>query len=396
MDICTKRVWSKMTSDDKIEATERDVQILQELPDHLAMECLARVPLDNLHGVSKTWEDVIYDPYFQRLRAANGSTQLDWIYALVQMQDKSFKWRALDPHSSRWHDLPPPPHDMEFQLFNPGCIGVSYTVQCVSTSSKLVMIAGVKARKDGQPRMTVEPALDHPYIFDTRTSLWKRGSPFKVPRKWCVCGVVDEKVYVASGSGKDWSQELSKSAEVYNLENDKWEALQNLSTSKFSGEAMNAVSNNNKLYFVSGRGVFSKEGVVYDIITQSWSEMSPGLKQGWKGPCVAVNGKFYLIETPAGKLKVYAPERDEWDIIMVDSRLANLEVLIGTKGKIVAIEAASLKDDETSPGVLRVIDIASDAPQILDIPVQEGQVVCVQVLAMMNQPSKLERGQSYF
>lgn len=364
-------------------------QILPGLPDHLAMECLARVPLGSLTGVSKTWQNIIYDPYFQSFRASIGRSKLDWVYTLVQMQDKSFKWRAFDPLSSQWHDLPPTPHPMDFQLLNPGCIGVSYSVQCVSTSSKLVMVAAVKAKKDGQPRMTVEPALEHPYIFDTSTNSWKQGSPFSVPRKWCVCGVADEKVYVASGSGKDWSQELSKSAEFYNLENDKWERLQKLSTSKFSGEAMNAVLNNNKLYFVSGRGVFSKDGVVYDLGTNSWLEMSPGLKWGWRGPCVSVNGKFYLLETPAGKLKVYVPERDEWDTIMVDSRLANLEVFVGTKGKIVAIEAASGKDKETNAGsLLRVIDIAFETPQIFDIPVQDGQVVSVQVLAMMNQASK--------
>lgn len=367
-------------------------QIMEGLPDHLAMECLARVPLASMRGVSKVWQNVIYDPHFQSLRAGNGSAQLDWVYTLVQSRDNAFMWRAFDPFSSQWHDLPPPPHPMEFQLFNPDCIGISYSVQCASSSTKLAMVSAMKVKQDDgqQHRMTMEPALDHPYIFDTRTCSWKQGSAFSVPRKWCVCGVAGQSLYVASGSGKYWDRELSKSVEVYNLGEDTWDKRKSLSSSKFSGEAMSAVTNDEKLYFVSGRGVFSKDGVVYDVATDLWSEMAPGLKKGWTGPCVAVNGKFYLLETSAGKLKVYSAEDDEWRTIMVDSKLQNLEVFVGSKGKIVAIEAP-VKDADASAvrgRLLRVIDVASDVPRIYDIPVEGGQVVSVQVLSMMHHRPK--------
>lgn len=365
-------------------------QLMEGLPDHLAMVSLARVPISSLRGVCKSWQNLLYDPHFQSLREASGSSRLDWVYTLVQSNDKSFKWRAFDPFASQWHDLPPPPHPMEFQLSNPDCIGVFYSVQCASTSTKLVMVSAIKARRtDGQnPRMTMEPALQHPYIFDTHTGAWTQGAPFLVPRKWCVCGVAGQILYVASGSGNNWDRELSKSVEAYHIGDDKWQQRRSLSSSKFSGEAMNAVENDAKLYFVSGRGVFSKGGVVYDVATDSWSDMAPGLKNGWTGPVVVVNGKFYLLETPAGKLKVYVPEDDVWKTIMVDPKLQNLEVFVGSRGKIVGIEASS-KDPAVAGGrVLRVVDVASEAPRIFDIPVEEGQVVSVQVLAMMNQRPK--------
>jgi hypothetical protein len=355
-------------------------QIMVGLPDHLAMECLARVPLGALRGVSKGWQGLVYDPYFQSLREAKGAQRLDWVYALVQTGGSGrFKWRAYDPFAARWHDLPPPPHAMDFQLHNPGCIGVSYSVQCASSRHRLVMVAALKARRGNLPRMTLEPALNHPYVFDTRTCQWRQGAPFAVPRKWCVCGVTGELLYVASGSGKDWDRELSKSAEVLNLDTNLWTKLHSLSSSKFSGEAMTAVAHNTKLYFVSGRGVFSKDGVVYDVATGSWSEMPPGLKRGWTGPCVAVDGRFYLLETPAGKLKLYNPQKDEWETLLVDSRLQNLEVFVGTDGKIVAIESQK--------SVLRVIDVARpNQPLIFDIPAEEGELVSVQVLGMMHKP----------
>lgn len=385
VELGTSEMGSEKEVDCSVVGEEAPGQIMEGLPDHLALECLARVPLSSMRGVCKEWQRVIYEPHFQYLRALNGASQLDWVYTLVQSADNTFKWRAFDPYSSRWHDLPAPPHPMEFQVFNPDCIGVSYSVQCASTATKLVMVSALKARKDGHPRMTLEPALEHPYIFDTRTCTWKQGSPLSVPRKWCVCGMSGQSLYVASGSGKEWDRELSKSVEAYNLVEDKWENRRGLSTSKFSGEAMSAVTSNGKLHFVSGRGVFSKDGVVYDVATDCWSEMAPGLKRGWTGPAVAVNGKFYLLETPAGKLKVYCGEEDEWKTIMVDAKLRNLEVFVGSNGKIVAIEAP-VKDGDSSAGgqVLRVIDLASNIPRIFDIPVEGGRVVSVQVLAMMH------------
>lgn len=115
---------------------------------------------------------------------------------------------------------------------------------------------------------------------------------------------------------------------------------------------MNVVLNNNKLYFVSGWGVFLKDGVVYDFGINLWLEMLFGLKWGWRGFCVLVNGKFYFLEMLVGKFKVYVLERDEWDIIMLDFRLVNLEVFVGIKGKIVVIEVVFGKDKEMNVGSL--------------------------------------------
>lgn len=99
--------------------------------------------------------------------------QLDWIYVLVQMQDKFFKWCVFDFYFLWWYDLFLLLYDMEFQFFNLGCIGVFYIVQCVSMSFKFVMIVGVKVRKDGQFWMIVEFVFDYFYIFDICMSFWK-------------------------------------------------------------------------------------------------------------------------------------------------------------------------------------------------------------------------------
>lgn len=376
--------------------------LLSGLPEELAMECLARVSsLGSLRGVSKSWQKLVYSTYFQQLRVQYGRTELSWVYTLVQStRDGSFKWQAYDPFSSQWHDLPPVPHVMDFQLSNPGCIGLSYSVQCASTRTKLVMIAAMKLREShGSPSpckprgvVMLEPALERPLIFDPAQRLWKRGSCFRVPRKWCVCGVADEKIYVASGSGKDWDRDVSKSAEVYDHEKDVWQRLNNLSSSKFSGEAMSAVTQGGKLYIASGRGVFQREGAVYTPSTGLWTKMEPGLRKGWTGSCVSIKGKFYVVDDTAGKLKVYAPEREEWTVFMEDSRLKNLESIVSTgDGKLCGIVCTPPSEDGSKPGcskgnLIRVVDVeAQPAPLIFDIQVpDDGQAVALQVLSMMN------------
>lgn len=128
-------------------------------------------------------------------------------------------------------------------------------------------------------------------------------------------------MYVVSGFGKYWDREFLKFVEVYNFGEDMWDKWKSLLLFKFSGEVMSVVMNDEKFYFVSGRGVFFKDGVVYDVVIDLWLEMVFGLKKGWIGFCVVVNGKFYLLEMLVGKLKVYSVEDDEWRIIMVDFKL---------------------------------------------------------------------------
>ncbi len=371
-------------------STQQEQQpLLPGLPDFLALECLARVSLATISSVSHAWRKLLSDLYFQRLRAQHGTVDLDWVYTLVKSPvDGCFRWYAFDPVAGRWHDLPQPPHAMDFQLTAPGCIGVSYSVQCTSTRTKLVMVAALKWRKpppqpplprvDHRPaaaaakpgqvhdssdeqdmdysrsatttararrsrmRPILEPALENPLVFDPITSKWTIGSPFRVARKWCACGVGAEDenlVYVVSGCGRDWDVHVAKSAEVYDVARNTWRRIAGPTSSKCSSEATAAVALGGNIHIVSGKGVFAKVGLVYTPATGKWTEMARHLREGITGECVSVDGKLFVLDEVNGRLRVYDPEEyePEWRVFMEDARLQNLEQLVGRGGKLCGI-----------------------------------------------------------
>lgn len=364
--------------------------LLPVLPDELSLQCLARVSnVGHLRGVCKRWKDVVEtSEEFLSVRGEVGQKPTDWLYVMVRRCDGSYSWQAFDPMTSTWHALPAMPEEIDFQLSSPGSIGVTHHVQCVSTGKKLVMLAGLKlaeGTREAHQWSPLEPALDHPWVFDPKKCQWKKGCAFKIPRRWCVCGVVDDKVYVASGCGLLWNMSLSKSTDMYDPEEDSWEALPlTLESSKFSGEAIPAVNVDGKLYMVSGRGVFMKVGAVFCSSTRKWSRMPEGLRRGWIGSCVAVDKKFYVVDHFAGKLSVYDSQVDSWKTVLEDPRLKGLCSLTSGKGIICGIVGSvsgRQLEDETS--LLRIVNLNSNPPNILELEVPHGRVVSAQVLARM-------------
>lgn len=316
---------------------------------------------------------------------------------LVRSGDGVYFWQAFDPFTSTWHALPAMPEEIDFQLSSPGSIGLTHHVQCVSTGKKLVMLAGLKLSKADCAQhqwAPLEPALEHPWIFDPIKCLWKKGCAFKIPRKWCVCGVVGDKVYIGSGCGRFWNMSLSKSTDMYDPESDSWESMPlTLESSKFSGEAIPAVNVAGKLYMVSGRGVFMKVGAVFCSSTRKWSRMPEGLRVGWVGSCVAVDDKFYVVEQFSGKLSAYNPQADSWTTVLVDPRLKGLYGLTSGEGKICGMVGAAagrpLLDERST---IRIINFNSSPPSIRELSVPNGRVVTTQVLARMNPASAKNHG----
>ncbi|CAM6090617.1 unnamed protein product [Calypogeia fissa] len=378
------------TQESTIEDSFTFERLLPALPDELTLQCLARVSdVGPLREVCKRWKNVVQtSEEFVSVRAEVGQKVIDWLYVMVRSADGTYSWQAFDPVASKWHELPPMPEEIDFQLSSPGSIGLTHHVQCVSTGKKLVMLAGLKLAKGDTTHhqwAPLEPALEHPWVFDPIKCQWKKGCPFKIPRRWCVCGVVGDKVYVASGCGLLWNMSLSKSTDMYDPEADSWEALPlTLESSKFSGEAIPAVNVAGKLYIVSGRGVFMKVGAVFCSSSRKWSRMPEGLRVGWVGSCVAVDDKFYVVEQFSGRLSVYDPQADRWKTVLENPRLKGLYNLTSGKGKICGIVGAvagrPLEEEKSS---LRIVNFSSNPPSIRELEVPHGRVVSAQVLARM-------------
>ncbi|KAH9320642.1 hypothetical protein KI387_015281 [Taxus chinensis] len=351
-----------------------NAELVPGLPWHMAVQCLARAPLTSLWGVCPAWQELLYtSEFFQRLRSDLGMPAFQWLYALLHTDEGVLCWSAYDPLASTWHLLPPMPDDVEFQLSGSGCNRWrSHPVQCVSTPGKLVVVAGSKS---GGRRL--QPALDRPLVFEAEERRWRRGAPFRVPRRWCVCGgVEDNKVFVASGCGVEWDVAVSKLAEIYDVDADAWGPAEAVRSSKFSGEGMSAVAVAGKLHMVSGKGVMIRDGAVYDPAGGVWSKMSPSLLNGWTDPCVGMDERFYALEESSGRLKAYNSLQETWVTVVESRGLQRVSQLVGSEGRICGIIAGEM-------GIVVVDLAAKPVPRVLEVDTPMGCPVAIHVLRRM-------------
>lgn len=133
-------------------------------------------------------------------------------------------------------------------------------------------------------------------------------------RSFFAGGVINGMVYVAGGYSKD-QYELN-SAEVLDPIKGNWQPV--------AGMGMNMVPYdsavlNGRLYATEGcvwPFLSSPRGRVYDPQTDHWEDMAVGMREGWTGSSVVVDGHLFVIsEYEQMKVKVYDVESDSWDIV---------------------------------------------------------------------------------
>lgn len=378
----------------------RPVDLLPGLPDDLAILCLARVPsLSVLCKVCSSWKAIVSrSDFFHSSRAFLGLRPQQWIYALLHHppQDDAlqpaFSWHAYNPISKFWHCLPPFPIPVEFHLSSPSVQGLRHAVQCANSATKLFMVAGSRCIRSengtsNSKGFSLEPALHSPLIFDTQTREWVQGAPFRNARRWCVCGTAGGKLIVASGCGRDWDMALSKSVEMYDPEAGQWFKKQQLKTSAFSRSAVSAVNYKEKLHIVSS------VGAILDPGTGNWENMPRGMREGWSGQGVVVDGRLFVLEETRGRLKVYDEGKDEWKYVaMEEELLKNMEQLAGgMPGMFLGIVrevplnngGASQSEAMLEPDVIRIVDVRNVKLAVMDLAVPScgGQIVALHVLS---------------
>ncbi|KAI5081646.1 hypothetical protein GOP47_0001389 [Adiantum capillus-veneris] len=297
----------------------------------------------------------------------------------------AFSWHAYDPISNSWHSLPPFPHPGDLHVSSPSFIGLLHPVQCASSATKLFMVAGSRLEKGGindtKRQGALEPALDCPLIFDTQTQEWSEGAPFRIPRKWCACGIAAGKLLVASGCGREWDMALSKSAQMYDSGARKWVEIECLKSSTFSRAGISALNYKGKLHMVSG------VGVIYNPGSGKWEDMPRGMKDGWSGQSVVVDGKLYVVEESSGRLKVYEESKDEWRSVPIeDGMLKQMQqpVAGAMSGMFCGIIRARSTDQELqTEDVIRIVNIRGEKPKAVDLRPPFGKIIAMQVLSGM-------------
>ncbi|XP_071698791.1 F-box/kelch-repeat protein SKIP25-like [Rutidosis leptorrhynchoides] len=350
--------------------------LLPGLPDDIAQLCLSRVPPSTLYSVCRSWRRVIYTSDFPAFLS---------LYTISSDQNSALQVSCFDPISSEWKAVTQPPHLNNVRLRHHSFISRNFSVQSLSVAGNLVLLAGTSGY--------LEPALSNPLIFNPLSETWSSGPPFLNPRRWCSAGVSRAAVVVASGIGSRYNLTVARSVDKWvlpetNLHNKKckisngvWKKMQSLKDSKFSREAIDSVGCKGKLFMVNGKGTCVKQGAVYDVDSDQWSEMPAEMLSGWKGPAAALDEEvIYMVDECKGILKKYDDLMKLWVDVLEDKMLKGADHIVAGGGRVCVVRDGGV-------GIL-VVDVTSSSPprlSVLDTPVGE-QVLRLHILPRMCSP----------
>ncbi|KAJ8555299.1 hypothetical protein K7X08_012795 [Anisodus acutangulus] len=346
--------------------------LIPGLPDDIAQICLSRVQPLTLYSVCQSWRRLVYSPWVPPFLS---------IFSLLKpskSSENSVQFANFDPISAKWHLLPPPPLDPPLRLLlrHPSFISRHLPIQSLSVSGNFVLLA---ATTDN-----LLPALSHPLVFNPLTSKWSYGPPLATPRRWCVAGACPSVVYVASGIGSHYNPEVARSVEKWDLTSRqkgwKWEKMSCLKDGKFSREAIEAVGWKGKLCMVNVKGDAAKEGIIYDVRSDTWQEMPEGMLVGWRGPAAAMDEEtIYTVDESKGALKKYDQGSDSWIEVLENEMLKGAQQMATAGGRVCVVS------DGGGDGIV-VVDVVAEPPRVVVVESPVGfQVLDVHILPRMSQ-----------
>ena len=190
---------------------------MEGLPDVIALQCLARLPLSqhqSLQLVCKAWHGAFRSPEIFRFRREL-RTQEEWLYVCGHTPEKV--WQAYDPLANKWSLLPVLPSPIQ-NLAGYGAAGCN---------GKLYVIGGTSDFVDPATgeREPLRPSLDG-WVFDPVVWKWSSIAPMQTARLHFACMAHEGKIVVAGGW--DAIEKPVFDAEVYNSELNKWQKFPRL------------------------------------------------------------------------------------------------------------------------------------------------------------------------
>ncbi|MCD7450225.1 hypothetical protein HAX54_004522 [Datura stramonium] len=159
----------------------------------------------------------------------------------------------------------------------------------------------------------------------------------------------------------------------------KWEKMRGLKDGKFSREAIEAVGWRGKLCMVNVKGDAAKEGIIYDVGSDTWQEMPQGMLVGWRGPAAAMDEEIiYTVDESKGALRKYDPESDSWIEILENEMLKGAQHMAAAGGRVCVVSG--------SCDGIAVVNVVAEPPSLMVVETPVGfQILDVHILPRMSQ-----------
>jgi len=155
------------------------------------------------------------------------------LYAIGGIRN-SARVQAYDPKTDAWTIKSPMPTGRHFA--------------CAGVIGGLIYVAG-GARFVGP---SVAASLADLEVYDPKADTWTAKTPMPTARRGAACGVLNEELYVISGSLTDYADSVKNIVEIYNPQTNSWRTEVPIPTPRFSSGAATVADT---VYVVGGLDV---------------------------------------------------------------------------------------------------------------------------------------------
>ncbi|KAK8524972.1 hypothetical protein V6N13_015969 [Hibiscus sabdariffa] len=269
-----------------------EMELIPNLPNDVALECLVRVKYDQFATLlltCKRWKTQIEKSEFFQLRRAGSHGQKLVVMAQARVNPDAkegvkkccsvravFGLSVLEPDTGNWVDLPVLPGDFPN--------GLPYFCHLVAVGYDLVLIGGLDP-------VTWE-ATASVFVFNFLVAKWRRGADMPgVRRSMFGCASGDGRmVYVAGGH--DEEKNALKSALAYDVVKDEWIPLPDMGSGR---DEVKGVFCRGKFLAVGGydtdtQGQFKSTVEVFDVSTWRWDHVREDFLEANTCPSICVAG----------------------------------------------------------------------------------------------------------
>ncbi|KAK1293542.1 F-box protein AFR [Acorus calamus] len=274
------------------DCSEADHQpLIPGLPDEIAEQCLLRLPYPYhslFRSVSSAWNRTLSNPNFLSSKKTH-----PYLFIFSSDHRNHHRWLSFDPRHRRWFTLPPPPSPSP---------PIGFATAADSRSGSLFVLGGLLSDDSAAPLRTL-------LSYSATTNSWSASlSPMPTPRSFFAAGAVNGKIVSAGGGGVD----------VYDPAEDRWTTSSAAGNGRWGGLGKyDAAVVKGRMHVTEGwTWPFnsSPRAGVYDAEGDTWREMKVGMREGWTGASVVLEGGRLVVVSECGerRLKVYEEGMDSW------------------------------------------------------------------------------------
>ncbi|KAK6941968.1 F-box domain [Dillenia turbinata] len=280
-------------------------EMFRGLPEELALDCLTRLPYSALRVATQVchrWRQLIQSKDFYYHRRNSGKTHK--LACLVQalpgqtgahkgVGPISYGLTVFDPVTRSWDRV-------DSTRVYPN--GLPLFCRVTSSEGKLVLIGGWHP-------VSFEPVRDT-FVYEFTSQCWRKCKDMPSIRSFFAIGSVQDKVFIAGGH--DENKNALNSAWVYDLSQDEWTELNQMSEER---DECQGVVTGSVLWVVSGygtdsQGIFKPSAEFFDLGTSQWKRVENAWTDSTQSPrsCAGVgkDGKMFCWSGSDSGLKVGA------------------------------------------------------------------------------------------